>query len=75
MSCILSQRKSGNACEDVDTVILSIIILRFPERELLESGVYAVQGRSGHGKEEKAVTPTNTKLGHLRGLFASYLFT
>lgn len=32
---------------------------------LLQSGVYAVQGRSGHGKEEEAVTPTNTKLGHL----------
>lgn len=59
MSYNLSQRKSGNACEDVDTVILSIIVLRFPERELLESGVYVVQGRSGHGKEEKAVTHTH----------------
>lgn len=63
MSHILSQRKSGNACEDVDTVILSIVALRLPERELLESGVHAVQGRSGHGVDmcnshkHKARTP------------------
>lgn len=63
----------------MDTVILSITV----SRELLESGVYAMQGASGHGKEETAATPTNTKPGYLwvakpfkkavlRGLFASY---
>lgn len=59
MSCILSQRKSDNAREDVDTVILSIIV----SRELLERGVHAMQGRSGHGKEEKADSHKHKALG------------